>query len=114
MYSQHSADQLPYHKTPLDHFESLFHQKFPDKDIQVRCLLFASCFQSSLISDSFASHSSFLQFWRSQLGRFGLSGSHQTSLIGQLSDGLRNRVVFSQLGSFLPPVQNRICSPRFG
>lgn len=35
-YSQHSADQLPYNKSPLEHFESLFHAKFPDKDLQVR------------------------------------------------------------------------------
>lgn len=76
-YSQHSADQLPYNKTPLEHFESIFHQKFPDKDIQ---------------------------FWRSQLGRFGLSGSHQTSPISQLSDGLRNRVVFSQLAMEYPSI----------
>lgn len=77
-YSQHSADQLPYNKSPLEHFESLFHAKFPDKD---------------------------LQFWRSQLGRFGLSGTHQTSPISQLSDGLRNRVVFSQLGAFSPSLR---------
>ena len=76
-YSQHSADQLPYNKSPLEHFESLFHAKFPDKD---------------------------LQFWRSQLGRFGLSGTHQTSPISQLSDGLRNRVVFSQLAMEYPSV----------
>lgn len=31
------------------------------------------------------------QAWRAQLGRFGLSGSHQTSPIRHLSDGLRNR-----------------------
>lgn len=31
------------------------------------------------------------QAWRAQLGRFGLSGAHQTSPIKQLSDGLRNR-----------------------
>ncbi len=28
------------------------------------------------------------QFWRSQIGRFGITGSHQTNPIGQLSDGL--------------------------
>lgn len=33
----------------------------------------------------------FFQAWRAQLGRFGLSGAHQTSPIKQLSDGLRNR-----------------------
>lgn len=63
-YSQHSADQLPYDKPPLDYFQSLFHEKFPEKDTQA---------------------------WRAQLGRFGLSGAHQTSPIKQLSDGLRNR-----------------------
>lgn len=69
-YSQHSADQLPYDKSPLEYMESRYKEKFPDKDVQ---------------------------FWRAQLGRFGLSGSHQTSAIRTLSDGLRNRVVFSQL-----------------
>lgn len=69
-YSQHSADQLPYDLSPIDYFQQLFHEKYPEKDIQA---------------------------WRAQLGRFGLSGAHQTSPIRQLSDGLRNRVVFSQL-----------------
>lgn len=44
------------------------------------------------------------QFWRQQLGRFGLSGSHQTSPIRQLSDGLRNRVVFAQLAMEQPHI----------
>jgi ATP-binding cassette subfamily F protein 2 len=65
-YSQHSADQLPYDASPIEYFQSLFYEKYPDKDIQA---------------------------WRAQLGRFGLSGSHQTSPIKQLSDGLRNRYV---------------------
>lgn len=65
-YSQHSADQLPYDSRPIEYFQSLFSQKYPDKDVQA---------------------------WRAQLGRFGLSGSHQTSPIKQLSDGLRNRYV---------------------
>lgn len=67
-YSQHSADQLPYDKSPLDHIQSLYHQKYPEKDLQA---------------------------WRGQLGRFGLSGAHQISPIYQLSDGLRNRYVSS-------------------
>lgn len=74
-YSQHSADQLPYNKTPIEYFQSLFSEKYPDKDLQA---------------------------WRAQLGRFGLSGAHQTSPIKQLSDGLRNRCVISLLGSELP------------
>jgi hypothetical protein len=41
-----------------------------------------------------------MQAWRSQLGRFGLSGAHQTSLISQLSDGLRNRCASCFCGHF--------------
>lgn len=63
-YSQHSADQLPYDQSPIEYFQRLFHEKFPELDLQA---------------------------WRAQLGRFGLSGPHQTSPIRQLSDGLRNR-----------------------
>jgi|SRR5712671_5715669 len=37
-YSQHSADQLPYESSPLEYFQRLFSEKFPEKDIQVRCL----------------------------------------------------------------------------
>lgn len=76
-YSQHSADQLPYDKSAIEYLESRYHEKFPNKDIQ---------------------------FWRQQLGRFGLSGAHQTSAIRTLSDGLRNRVVFSQLAMENPHV----------
>jgi len=76
-YSQHSADQLPYDKSPVEYFQSRFAQSYPDKD---------------------------LMFWRAQLGRFGLSGNHQTSPIRQLSDGLRNRVVFSQLAMEHPHI----------
>lgn len=63
-YSQHSADQLPYDKSPIEYFQSIFAEKYPDMELQA---------------------------WRAQLGRFGLSGTHQTSPISQLSDGLRNR-----------------------
>ncbi|KAG6908093.1 hypothetical protein DXG01_006184 [Tephrocybe rancida] len=76
-YSQHSADQLPYDLSPIEYFQQLFSQKFPEKDIMA---------------------------WRSQLGRFGLSGAHQTSPIKQLSDGLRNRVVFAQLAMEHPHI----------
>ncbi|KAF8733450.1 hypothetical protein AX14_003845 [Amanita brunnescens Koide BX004] len=76
-YSQHSADQLPYDSSPIEYFQTLFSEKYPDKDVQA---------------------------WRAQLGRFGLSGSHQTSPIKQLSDGLRNRVVFAQLAMEHPHI----------
>jgi len=76
-YSQHSADQLPYDKTPLQYFMEKYKDKYPGKDVA---------------------------FWRSQLGRFGISGSHQTSEIRVLSDGLKSRVVFSQLALESPHI----------
>lgn len=76
-YSQHSADQLPYDVAPIEHFQRLYAERYPEKDLQA---------------------------WRAQLGRFGLSGSHQTSPIKQLSDGLRNRVVFAQLAMEHPHI----------
>ncbi|KAJ2925818.1 hypothetical protein H1R20_g11281, partial [Candolleomyces eurysporus] len=76
-YSQHSADQLPYDLSPIEYFQRLFSEKYPEKDIQA---------------------------WRAQLGRFGLSGAHQTAPIKQLSDGLRNRVVFAQLAMEHPHI----------
>lgn len=76
-YSQHSADQLPYDKSPIEYFQTLFCEKYPEKDAMA---------------------------WRQQLGRFGLSGAHQTSVISNLSDGLRNRVVFAQLAMEHPHI----------
>ncbi|KAG1758928.1 P-loop containing nucleoside triphosphate hydrolase protein [Suillus occidentalis] len=76
-YSQHSADQLPYDKSPIEYFQSIFYEKYPEKDAMA---------------------------WRQQLGRFGLSGTHQTSAISTLSDGLRNRVVFAQLAMEHPHI----------
>ncbi|PWN26524.1 P-loop containing nucleoside triphosphate hydrolase protein [Jaminaea rosea] len=76
-YSQHSADQLPYDKSPIEYMESKYREKYPGKDVQ---------------------------FWRAQIGRFGLSGQHQTSAIRTLSDGLRNRVVFAALAMEAPEI----------
>ncbi|KXN83453.1 hypothetical protein AN958_01432 [Leucoagaricus sp. SymC.cos] len=76
-YSQHSADQLPYDRSAIEYFQALFAEKYPEKDIQA---------------------------WRAQLGRFGLSGAHQIAPIRQLSDGLRNRVVFAQLAMEHPHI----------
>ncbi|KAH9179737.1 P-loop containing nucleoside triphosphate hydrolase protein [Lactarius sanguifluus] len=91
-YSQHSADQLPYGQAPLEYFNNSLPRSSRRKmsryfDSRVMC---------------FVAH--FRQAWRAQLGRFGLSGSHQTSPIRQLSDGLRNRVVFSQLAMEHPHI----------
>ena len=82
-YSQHSADQLPYDKSPIEYFQSTFSEKYPEKDGQVSLL--------SLLTAHLSHAASPIQAWRQQLGRFGLSGSHQVSPIRQLSDGLRNR-----------------------
>lgn len=38
-YSQHSADQLPYDQSPLEYFQTLFAQKYPEKDLQVGYLM---------------------------------------------------------------------------
>ncbi|KAJ9091852.1 hypothetical protein QFC21_007050 [Naganishia friedmannii] len=76
-YSQHSADQLPYDRSPIEHLEATYKSKFPEKDIQ---------------------------FWRQQIGRFGVTGPHQTGPISQLSDGLRNRVVFAMLALERPHI----------
>lgn len=34
-YLQHSADQLPYDKTPIEYMESLYKEKYPEKDVMV-------------------------------------------------------------------------------
>lgn len=89
-YSQHSADQLPYDKTPIEYLDAMYHAKFPEKDLMV-CNRGAPLRRRLLNIYRPPSSPSFLQAWRAQLGRFGVSGSHQTSPIKNLSDGLRNR-----------------------
>jgi len=83
-YSQHSADQLPYDKTPIEYFQNLYAQAHADKDVMVSP-------RSPGVRREPGRLTILRQFWRQQLGRFGLSGAHQTSPIRQLSDGLRNR-----------------------
>lgn len=34
-YSQHSADQLPYDLSPIEYFQKLYGEKYPEKDVQV-------------------------------------------------------------------------------
>lgn len=34
-YSQHSADQLPYDKSPVEYMDGLYSVQYPDKDIMV-------------------------------------------------------------------------------
>ena len=41
-------------------------------------------------------------FWRQNLGKYGLTGAHQTSPIGHLSHGLQTRLVFAELALSRP------------
>jgi ATP-binding cassette subfamily F protein 2 len=68
MYSQHSAEQLDLTKSALD-----------------------------FVREKYASKSQDYQYWRQQLGRYGLSGDAQTALIGTLSEGQKSRIVFALL-----------------
>jgi len=68
MYSQHSADQLDMTKSALDFVMHKYREKSQD-----------------------------YQYWRQQLGKYGLSGEAQTALIGTLSEGQRSRIVFALL-----------------
>ncbi|KAI8063458.1 P-loop containing nucleoside triphosphate hydrolase protein [Gongronella butleri] len=74
-YSQHSADQLEMDLSPIDYMRKKFPQEGSDLD-----------------------------FWRKQIGRYGLTGAHQTSPIYKLSDGLKSRLVFAELAMLHPHI----------
>ncbi|CAO3672648.1 unnamed protein product [Rhizopus stolonifer] len=74
-YSQHSNDQLDSKLSAIDYMR----KKFPEE-------------------------SSDMEHWRRQLGRYGLTGAHQTSLIETLSDGLKSRLVFAELAVLRPHI----------
>ncbi|CCE78504.1 Piso0_001127 [Millerozyma farinosa CBS 7064] len=73
VYSQHSADQLDLTKTPLE-----------------------------FVRDKFSNISQDFQYWRQQLGRYGLTGEAQTAQMATLSEGQRSRVVFALLALEAP------------
>ncbi|KAF5097399.1 hypothetical protein DV451_003854 [Geotrichum candidum] len=73
VYSQHSADQLDLTKNSLE----FVRDKFPQ------------------ISQDF-------QYWRGQLGKYGLTGEGQTAKMATLSEGQRSRVVFALLAIEAP------------
>ncbi|KAM0244134.1 hypothetical protein ACHAP5_006517 [Fusarium lateritium] len=68
LYSQHSAEQLDLTKSALDFCRDKFSEKSQD-----------------------------YQYWRQQLGKYGLSGDSQTALMGTLSEGQKSRIVFALL-----------------
>jgi len=45
-----------------------------------------------------------MQEWRAKLGQFGISGNDQMVPIGNLSDGLRSRIVFCEIASNNPNI----------
>ena len=72
-YNQHSNDQLDPKLNVLDFIRA----SFPDRKLDE-------------------------QDWRSHIGRYGLGGTIQKTLIGQLSDGMKSRVVFCMLAIARP------------
>jgi ATP-binding cassette subfamily F protein 2 len=73
LYSQHSAEQLDLTKAALD-----------------------------FVRDKYPHISQDYQYWRQQLGRYGLTGESQTALMGTLSEGQKSRIVFALLAIETP------------
>lgn len=74
-YHQHSADQLDFTLSPVDYIRA----KYPKQ------------------------HET-LQGYRAEVGRFGITGEAQLSPIGQLSDGLKSRLVFAEIAIAKPHI----------
>ncbi|KAI8904386.1 P-loop containing nucleoside triphosphate hydrolase protein [Gorgonomyces haynaldii] len=72
-YNQHSADQLDANKSAVDYLRGRFPEMPQD-----------------------------LQYWRQNVGRFGLTGNSQLCPISQLSDGQKARIVFAELSLTRP------------
>lgn len=77
-YQQHTVDQLPFDKTPLEYM----HESFP-KDIVT-------------------GEVNAIEKIRSMVGRFGITGAAQSMKISQLSDGQRSRLVFAYIAEQRP------------
>lgn len=76
-YHQHLAELLDENMTPLD----WMFREFPDM-----------C----------ENNSQGIEAMRSQIGRYGITGRHQTSPIKTLSDGLKSRIIFAWLAFKAP------------
>lgn len=74
-YHQHSADQLDFDKSPIDYLRG----RYPE------------------LHDN-------LQSWRSEVGRFGITGDAQLEPISRLSSGLKTRLVFAELAILKPHI----------
>jgi len=83
VFNQHSTDQLPTEKSPLEFFMEKF-----DTDAQTVSEL-GGC-------------KSTRDAWRAKLGRFGISGDQQLRKMETMSDGLKSRVVFALISQSNP------------
>ncbi len=77
-YQQHTVDQLPFDKTPLEYM----HSEFPE--------------------DIITKQPNSIDKIRSMVGRFGISGAAQTMKIKHLSDGQRARICFAWIAESRP------------
>ncbi|KAF2811016.1 ATP-binding cassette sub-family F member 3 [Mytilinidion resinicola] len=68
VYTQHSSESLDLTKSALD-----------------------------FVRDKYSDKSQDYQYWRQQLGKYGLSGESQTAKMGTLSEGQKSRIVFALL-----------------
>eukprot|EP00939_MAST-03C_sp_MAST-3C-sp1_P002296 g2296.t1 len=84
-YNQHSEDQLDLNVSPIDFMAKTFKDGIVLKGQKGRVKL-----------DK--------RGWRSQLGKFGVTGTRQTDPMYTMSDGLRTRVVFCLLALLNPHI----------
>jgi ATP-binding cassette, subfamily F, member 2 len=68
-FHQHSGDQLDFNLSPVEYLRS----KFPGRHKEV-------------------------QGWRGEVGKFGITGNAQLAPVGHLSDGLKSRLAFAEIG----------------
>jgi len=74
-YNQHSNDQLDLELTPLKYMQKMF----PEEKLEE-------------------------ESWRTAIGRYGISGTQQTTPISQLSDGQKSRIVFAVIAQQTPHI----------
>jgi ATP-binding cassette, subfamily F, member 2 len=74
-YHQHTADQLDFNISPIEYLRS----KFPGLHKEI-------------------------QGWRGEVGKFGITGDAQLAPIGHLSDGMKTRLAFAEIGLQKPHI----------
>lgn len=74
-FHQHSADQLDLEVSPIEYLRNRFPGRHKD-----------------------------VQSWRGECGQFGVTGDQQLAPIGHLSDGLKSRLAFAEIGMQNPHI----------